>query len=141
LPPQRTVPSVPPRDEGTPAQAAHFRAHERREVRVPVAIASHRSGLERQAIVIDLSLAGAGVETDEPLAPGERLAVSFQTPTMWDPLVVTAVVAWAHPARPTAAFDALRRPKMIARSGIAFDYPSPDDVVAMYEMLATLDYE
>lgn len=123
------------------SHASHFRAHERREVRLTVAIASQRSGFERQAVVIDLSLAGAGVETEEPLSPGERLAVSFQTPTMWDPLVVSAVVAWAHPAKATATLDALRRPKMAARSGIAFDYPTPDDVLAMFEMLATLDYE
>jgi hypothetical protein len=29
----------------------------------------------------------------------------------------------------------------IARAGVAFDYPAPDIVFAMFEMLATLDYE
>ncbi len=110
-------------------------------MRLAVAVAGQRSGAERQALVVDLSLAGAGVETDEALVPGDRLSVSFQTPTMWDPLVVEAVVAWAHPARPTATLDALRRQRMVARAGIAFDYGSPADVLAMFEMLATLGYE
>ncbi|MBS2017680.1 MAG: PilZ domain-containing protein [Deltaproteobacteria bacterium] len=152
MPPQRSAYPLPtsarddagaPRDEGADGSPfrSHFRAHERREVRLPIAFESQRSGSERHAVVVDLSLAGAGLETEEALTPGDRLAVSFQTPTMWDPLVVSAVVAWAHPATPTQHFDALRRPKMLARSGIAFDYPGPDDVRAMFEMLATLDYE
>jgi hypothetical protein len=29
----------------------------------------------------------------------------------------------------------------VARSGVAFDYPAPDIVLAMFEMLTTLDYE
>jgi len=103
-------------------------------------IESARSGL-RQATVVDLSLAGAGLEGDEPFSPGDRLAVTFSTPTMWDPLVIAGVVAWAHPPRPVGGADAFGRPRTVARAGIAFDYASPESTLAMFEMLATLGYE
>ena len=122
----------------------HFRAHERREVRLAVQLVSlvgQRSGIERQALVVDLSLAGAGLETDEPLVPGERLSLTMATPTMWDPLVIDAVVAWAHPPRVTAAVDAIGRSKTVARAGVAFDYPNPSLVLSLFEMLATLGFE
>lgn len=92
-------------------------------------------------MLIDLSLAGAGIETDEPLLPGERLAVTLSTPTTWDPLVIDAVVAWAHPARPSTEIDAIGRSRTVARAGLVFDYPAPAVVLAMFEMLATLGYE
>jgi hypothetical protein len=92
--------------------------------------------------VIDISLAGAGVETDEPLLPGERLSVAFATPTLWDPLILTAVVAWAHPVRPKAGeLDAFGRPRSSARAGLAFDYPTPDATLAMFEMLVATGFE
>jgi hypothetical protein len=119
----------------------HFRAHERREVRLAVQVVGRRSGVERLAMVIDLSLAGAGVETDEPLTPGERLAVTFATPTMWDPLVVEAVVAWAHPPQLSSEVDPLGRSRTVARAGVVFEYPAPATILSMFEMLATLGYE
>ena len=122
-------------------RAAHFRAHERRPVRLFVSVDGQRSGLDRQATVIDVSLAGAGIETEQALVPGERIAVSFSTPTLWDPLVLNAVVAWAHPPRATAELDALGRPRIAARAGLAFAYPDPAAVLAMFEMLSTLGYE
>ncbi len=92
-------------------------------------------------MVIDISLAGAGLETDEPLVPGERVVVSFATPTLWDPLVLGGVVAWSHAPKPREPGFSLGRSRMVARAGIAFDYPAPDLVLAMFEMLATLGYE
>lgn len=119
----------------------HFRAHERREARLQVQVVGQRSGVERQAVVVDLSLAGAGLETDEPLVPGERLSLTLSTPTMWDPLVIEAVVAWAHPPRVTAAVDAIGRSRTVARAGVMFDYPSPALVLSLFEMIATLGFE
>lgn len=110
-------------------------------VRLSVNLVSQRSGTERQAVVIDLSLAGAGLETDQPLVPGERLSITLSTPTMWDPLVLEAVVAWAHPPLATAAVDSIGRSRTVARGGVVFDYPSPSLALSMFEMLATLGYE
>jgi hypothetical protein len=108
---------------------------------MPVQLVGKQSSVERQAIVVDLSLAGAGLETEEPLVVGERVSVSLATPTMWDPLVLEAIVAWAHPIRVSTALDALGRPRTSARGGIAFDYPTPANVLAMFEMLTTLGFE
>lgn len=119
----------------------HFRAHERRTVRLAVGLADPRSGGERPATVIDVSLGGAGIETDEPLVPGERVAVSFATPTLWDPLVVHAVVAWSHAPKPREPGFTLGRSRFVARAGLTFDYAAPDLVLAMFEMLSTLGYE
>ncbi|HSO40703.1 MAG TPA: PilZ domain-containing protein [Labilithrix sp.] len=123
------------------SSAAHFRARDRRAVRLSVELLSHRSGVARPAVVTDLSLAGAGLETDEPLLAGERVSVTLATPTMWDPLVLEAVVAWAHPPRPSHEVDAVGRSRTVARAGIAFEYPTPAAILAMFEMLATLGYE
>ncbi|MDB5215407.1 MAG: hypothetical protein JWO86_3334 [Myxococcaceae bacterium] len=123
---------------------AHFRAHERREVRLAVilvGLVGQRSGVERQAVVVDLSLAGAGLETDEPLVPGERLTVTLSTPTMWDPLVIDAVVAWAHPPRASTEVDSIGRSRTVARAGVVFDYPNASLVLSLFEMLATLGFE
>lgn len=123
------------------ASPTHFRAHERRLVRLAVGLGSARSG-ERSATVVDISLAGAGLETEEMLVPGERITLSFQTPTLWDPLVVTAAVTWSSPPRPReGASFAAGRHRALARAGVSFDYPAPDIVFAMFEMLTTLDYE
>jgi hypothetical protein len=110
-------------------------------VRLSVELLGQRSAVVRQAVVTDLSLAGAGVETDDPLIPGERVSVTLSTPTTWDPLVITAVVAWAQPPRASTEIDAVGRSRTVARAGIVFDYPAPASVLAMFEMLATLGYE
>ena len=119
----------------------HFRAHGRRTVRLPVTLRAERGGWERAGTVIDIHLAGAGLETDEPLQAGERVTVAFATPTLWDPLVLSAVVAWAHPTRPKNEVDALGRPRRSARSGLAFDYPTPDATLAVFEMLNAIGFE
>jgi hypothetical protein len=123
------------------ASPNHFRAYERRPVRLAVALGGARSG-ERAATVVDISLAGAGLEVEELLAPGERITLAFQTPTLWDPLVITAVVTWSAPPRPREPGSfGVGRQRPMARAGVAFDYPAPDIIFAMFEMLATLDYE
>ena len=92
-------------------------------------------------MIIDLHIAGAGIETDEQLVPGDRVTIAFATPTRWDPLVVTAIVAWAHPLRPKLELDVLGRPKQSARAGLSFDYETPAATYAMYEMLEAINFE
>lgn len=92
-------------------------------------------------MVVDLSLAGAGLETEEPLSEGDRLTMTMSTPTMWDPLVIEAVVTWARPPQASHEVDAFGRSRAVARAGVVFDYPAPSVVLAMFEMLATLGYE
>ena len=120
---------------------AHFRAHGRRPVRLSVTLRNERAAWERSGVVHDLHIAGAGVETDEPLVPGDRLSIAFATPTRWDPLIVSAIVAWAHPLRQKQEYDVLGRPKQSARAGLMIDYESPDATYAMYEMLEAINFE
>ncbi len=98
-----------------------------------------RTAWERTAIVLDVHIAGAGIETDEPLVPGDRVTVAFAT--RWDPLIISAVVAWAHPLRTKEEVDLLGRPKQSARSGLAFDYQTPEATLAMFEMLESIGFE
>ncbi|MBX3259414.1 MAG: PilZ domain-containing protein [Labilithrix sp.] len=135
------VPPVTTHSSGADPGTPHFRAHLRRSVRLSAVLRSERGGWERSANVVDLHLAGAGVETDEPLTAGERVTIAFATPTLWDPLVLTAVVAWAHPLELKGEVDALGRPRASARAGLAFDYPTPDATLAMFEMLVAIDFE
>jgi hypothetical protein len=102
---------------------------------------SERAAWERAAIVIDITIAGAGIETEQPLVSGERVTIAFATPTLWDPLVLSAVVAWADPVRMTNEVDGLGRPRHSARAGLAFDYPTPDATLAMFEMLVAIGFD
>jgi hypothetical protein len=120
---------------------SHFRAHDRRAVRLSVGVTGQRAGAARQAAIVDVSLAGAGLETEDELVPGERLELSFTTPALWDPLTIFAIVTWAEPPRPNGTVDALGRPRTPARAGVAFEYPDPPAVLAMFELLASLTYD
>jgi hypothetical protein len=124
-----------------PLRRGHFRSHARRAVRLTVEIMGQRSGLDRHASVVDVSLAGAGLETAESLVPGERLSIAFSTPTLWDPLVLPGVVTWAEAPKPRGELDALGRPRVVARAGVVFDYPDPTTTLAMHELLSTLGFE
>lgn len=126
---------------GSDEARAHFRAHGRRKVRLAVTLRGERSDWERSGTVVDISIAGAGLETEEALTPGARVSIAFLTPTLWDPLILTAYVAWAHPVRDKDELDALGRPRRAARAGLVFDYPTPDATFAMFEMLVATAYE
>jgi hypothetical protein len=85
-------------------------------------------GWQREIDVIDLGIAGAGMDgTGEfELAPGERLTISFHAPTLWDPLTLTARIAWIRPELGAG------------RAGIAFEHKSPQSAYALFELLASL---
>lgn len=106
-----------------------------------VTLRGERTAWERSGTVLDVHIAGVGVETDEPLVAGDRVTVAFATPTRWDPLVISAVVAWAHPLRPKDEVDVLGRPKQAARAGLAFDYQTSDATLAMFEMIEAIGFE
>lgn len=139
-------PNPPSGGRSAPGEAgaqfrAHFRAHDRRPLRLAVEITGQRTGASRHALVVDLSLAGAGLETEEALIPGERLSITMSTPTMWDPLLIEGVVTWALPPQASSELDSFGRARSVARAGVVFDYPAPSVVRAMFDMLATLGYE
>jgi Tfp pilus assembly protein PilZ len=91
-----------------------------------------QAGWQRYASVENLGLGGARVLVEERLSPGDAVTLSFTAPTLWDPLILRARVAWIAP--PGAAGT----PR---RAGVAFEHKNPDAVFALYELIATLGYE
>lgn len=124
-------PSLPKAQPGGPPAGDHFRAHARRAVRLDVTLELLRATPPVPATLVDVSLAGAGLELDVLLAPGERIRLVMATPTLWDPLVVPAMVAWSDPGRPGV------RP----RAGVRFDHQTPESVFATWEMLSALLFD
>ena len=109
--------------------AAPFRAHARKIARLPTIVTHLQGGWQQQAAVENISLGGACIRVDHALAPGDVLTLSFTAPTLWDPLVLGARVAWVAPSGgPYAA-------------GVAFDHKATDAVFALYELMVTLGYE
>jgi hypothetical protein len=76
-----------------------------------------------------MGLGGARLLVDERLAPGDSVTLSFTAPTLWDPLVLRARVAWVAPGDPPY------------RAGVAFDHKSADAVLALHELIGTMAYE
>jgi PilZ domain-containing protein len=130
-----------PSEIGSVPRAASFRAHCRRAVRLH-ALASHASGWERYVLVQNVSIGGACIAVDEPLEPGDSMSLSVSGPTLWDPLLLLARIAWVE----TSA--SLRRREELSQSsgerasarhaGLAFEHRSRDAICAWYELIATL---
>ncbi len=87
---------------------------------------SSSQGWQREATVVDLSLAGAGLETVQVVAQGERVTLGFASPAFWDPVVIEAVVVWS-------------RPGPVARLGVAFEHTGPSSVLILLETMAALE--
>ena len=106
-----------------------FRAHARRSVRLRALVTHVQAGWQRYAAVENVGLGGARLLVEERLALGDALTLSFTAPTLWDPLVLRARVAWVG------------RGDLANRVGLAFEHRSPQAVFALYELIVTLGYE
>lgn len=129
---QRALPTRPSsREQGAQAEPGRFRHYPRQPVRLRATLAHPALGWQREIDVIDLGIAGAGVDgTGEfEVAQGERLTIAFHAATLWDPLTLTARIAWVRPE--------LGR----GRAGIAFEHKSPQSAYALFELLASLTVE
>lgn len=112
------------------AERPHFRTHERRPVRLPASLRKE-DGSTIPGLVVDLSLAGAGLELAEELHPGMPLLLEITSPTLWDPLPLRGRVIWfqSSPAR---------RP---GRAGIQFVPDDSPQLFALFEVLAAHAFE
>jgi hypothetical protein len=110
---------------------SQFRVHARRVVRLQATISHPRAGWERDADVFDIGLGGACLSAPEPLHPGERVSIAFVAPSLWDPLMIPARVAWYRPGSGIYS----------ARAGVAFDHTGRQSVMALFELVGTLVYE
>jgi hypothetical protein len=106
-----------------------FRAHARRSVRLRALVTHVQAGWQRYASVENVGLGGARLLVEERLATGDAVTLSFTAPTLWDPLVLRAHVAWHGQG------------DLPNRVGLAFEHRSPEAVFALYELIVTLGYE
>jgi Tfp pilus assembly protein PilZ len=65
-------------------------------------------GVPRDAVMVNLSLGGALVETGSKHAMGQRMQLAFKLPTMEDMIDVGATVRWADGKGVGLQFDGLR---------------------------------
>ena len=117
---------------GAGPRAGPFRAHARRAVRLRALLTHVQEGWQRQVQVENVSLGGACIVAEQRMTPGETVTLSFTAPSLWDPLVLRARIAWVS----SDADDA-----NVKRAGLSFDHKSADAVFALYELIATLAYE
>lgn len=79
--------------------------------------------------MVDLSLAGAGVEVGKPLVPGTQVRLEIVAPTLWDPLVLRGRTVWSGAATSPA------------RAGLAFEHDDRALVYALFELMGAHGYE
>lgn len=114
------------------ARGGHFRAHERRVVSIGAYLRHERTGWVREAQVLDLSLAGAGLAIAEPVEVGTPVVLELAAPTLWDPLSLRGSVVWCQRR---GGADAP------ARAGVAFEHDASESLVALVDVLTTTLYE
>jgi Tfp pilus assembly protein PilZ len=102
-----------------------FRAHPRHKLGIRALAVHLDAGWQRHVVVEDLGLGGARISVDEALGVGDAITLSLTAPTLWDPLVLRARVAWS------AGDGAPPR-----SGGVVFELPSGDAALALYELIA-----
>ena len=108
-----------------------YRIHDRRVVRLDARVRFPASTLAYDARVVDIGLGGACVELTrfvDDVRSGDRLAISFQAPTLWDPLEMHAQAVWARSA-------SLELP---LRVGVRFEHGGPRSTLALFELITSL---
>jgi hypothetical protein len=109
--------------------ARPFRAHARRPSRLRALVIHPDAGWQRHLAIDNVGLGGARLLVEERIASGDAVTMSLTAPTLWDPLVLRARVAWVDPATPPR------------RAGVAFEHADARAVFALYELIAALGYE
>jgi hypothetical protein len=96
---------------------------------MPTVVTHVEAGWQQKGTVENIGLGGARLLIGQPLAEGDVVTLSFTAPTLWDPLVLRARVAWVSSGAPPRA------------AGVAFEHKATDAVFALYELIVTLGYE
>jgi hypothetical protein len=113
----------------TGARPPRYRVHARLPVRLRALVTSEKQGWKRHAPVENMGLGGARMFVDETLAPGDAVTLAFTAPTLWDPLVLQAKVAWVGSGAPPYT------------AGVTFEHTSAEAALALYELISTMGYE
>ncbi len=73
---------------------SHFRAQARRKVGFVASLASAQDSSDVKVRVVDIGLGGARIEPRTNVFVGDRVVLTVTVPEFWEPLVLTARVAW-----------------------------------------------
>jgi len=103
----------------------------RRPVSLPATISSDLMGWESKAELVELGLGGARLIVREPIPPGTTLRLCVEAANLWDPLTLSARVAWSrqHPDEGRAWL------------GLRFEMDSGQALCALIELLGREQYE
>ncbi len=77
------------------------------------------------AKVLNLGLGGAGIACSAPLHVDERLTVTLLAPSLLDPLVSQARVAWAQPTEGTA----------LVYGGLSFELLEREALLVLFQLI------
>lgn len=113
------------------AASDHYRSFARRPVSLTGNLTCAGDGRRTEANVADIGLGGARVLVREPLPVGTPVRLELVAPTLWDPLVLGATVAWCSPLEKTEA----------ALVGVTFCHGSGADVRALVQLIASCAYD
>jgi hypothetical protein len=108
---------------------AHFRAYPRAQSRTSAALRVDER--EARVLLVDLGMGGAGIELVAPFAVERELRVGEQVDLVlgaanrWEPLVLSARLAWWRPPR----------------AGLAFLHDVEPSTWALFELLGTESFE
>jgi hypothetical protein len=108
-----------------------FRIHARRAVRLQALVTHVDMGWQARARVVDLGLGGAGITIEAGIKVGDVVTLSFTAPTLWDPLLIRARVAWARPFTEPGAMSA----------GVAFEQKGPTAALALFDLVGASTFE
>lgn len=114
----------------------HARVASRAELTLRVAFHAG-DGLEHNGTTRDLSVRGASVETPRPPAEGATVALRIESPTAWDPIVVSGVVQWSALA-PRVGERGEATP---AGFGVRFGSLSREHTAAIRALVATSGFD
>jgi len=75
--------------------------------------------------ITDLSLAGARLSlASKSLTEGDRIKLALMAPTLWDPIELSAIVAWQ------------RQDGDRVSAGVRFDSHREEDLLQLFDVLA-----
>jgi len=122
----------------------HFRAHGRRQVDLTASLQRPPVESAIRIRIVNLSLAGACIESGESFGKGSWVMLEIVAPTLWDPLILRGRVVWtsASPG-PSADPPQATRPQTnpSTRAGLHFEHHEAALTFALYELLSAQNYD
>ncbi len=102
-----------------------FRAIARKRVSLAGTISHPHAGWRVEVKITDLSLAGARLSlASKSLTEGDRIKLALMAPTLWDPIELSAIVAWQ------------RQDGDRVSAGVRFDSHREEALLQLFDVLA-----